>query len=234
MSIYKILGFIMNELNLEELKENIVPQDVNKQSKQKSKLLAGIIGPPILMLVMFLIYQLFGVIFGREVGWYMGLFVYWMLCGLLFSAWLIGIKKIKKLSSPRRLEIKMIPFIILPPLIVFIFRIFSGTVYPKVNLLVVIGLVITAFGNGIFEEILWRGAYMELYPNNNFMRIIYSTIWYALFHFASGSLSSNSNILGLVIGAAFFGIFLATLAKWTNTIFWGILCHVLGGLIMIA
>ncbi len=75
---------------------------------------------------------------------------------------------------------------------------------------------------------------MELYPNNYFMRIIYSTIWYAMFHFASGSLSSNSNVLGLVIGSAFFGICLAFLAKWTDTIWWSILCHVLGGLVVVA
>ncbi|MFX1320544.1 MAG: CPBP family intramembrane glutamic endopeptidase [Promethearchaeota archaeon] len=224
----------MNKLDFEILKENIGQKNVNQQSKQKIKVIAGIIGPPILMLVIFVIYQLFGGIFGSELGWYLGLFVYWMLCGFIFSAWLIGIKKIKELSSPRRLKIKMLPFILFPMLMALIYRIFSGTLYAKVNILVVIGLVITAFGNGTFEEILWRGVYMELYPNNNFLRIIYSTIWYALFHFASGSLSPNSNILVLVIGAAFFGIYLASLAKWTGTIWWGILCHVLGALVMVA
>ncbi|MFX1480283.1 MAG: CPBP family intramembrane glutamic endopeptidase [Promethearchaeota archaeon] len=225
----------MTELNFEELKENIDSQDVDEQPKQKSKLIVGVIGPPFLMLVMFLVYQLFGLVFGREFGWYMGLFVYWILCGLLFSTWLIGIKKIKKISTPRRLKLKMIPFILIPVLISFIGKFFSGLGgYDTINLLSAILLVITAFGNGTFEEILWRGAYMELYPNNKFMRIFYSTFWYAVFHFASGSLSSNSNILVLVIGAAFFGIYLAFLAKWTNTIWWGILCHILGGLIVIA
>lgn len=225
----------MNELKIENLKENIDSQDVNEQSNQKTKLIVGVIGPPVLMLVMFLIYQLFGLIFGREFGWYLGLFVYWMLCGLLFSTWLIGIKKIKKISSPQRLKLKIIPFILIPILITFIGKFFSGVAeYKTTNLVTTILLVITAFGNGIFEEILWRGAYMELYPNKNFMRIIYSTFWYSVFHFASGSLSSNSNILGLVIGAAFFGIYLSLLAKWTNTIWWGILCHVLGALVVIA
>lgn len=224
----------MSELKFEILEEKINQKNVNQQLKQKVKLKAGIIGPPILMLVMFLIYQLFGIIFGRELGWYLGLLTYWILCGFLFTAWLISIEKIKKLSSPRRLEIKMIPFILFPVLMAFLFRIVSGTEYEKINIVLVIGLVITAFSNGIFEEMLWRGAYMELYPNNNFLRIIYSTIWYAVFHFASGSLSSNSNILVLVIGSAFFGIFLAALAKWTDTIWWSILCHVLGGLVMVA
>jgi len=114
----------MNKLNFKDMKENTNQQNANQQSEQKIKLLAGIIAPPILMLVMFLIYKLFGVIFGREIGWYLGLFVYWMLCGVLFSAWLIDIEKIKELSSPRRLEIKLIPLIIFPMLMAFILSTF--------------------------------------------------------------------------------------------------------------
>ncbi len=74
---------------------------------------------------------------------------------------------------------------------------------------------------------------MELYPNNYFLRFGYSTFWYAVFHFASGSLSSNGNVLGLVIGSSFFGIYLSLLAKWTDNIWWGILCHILGGLVIV-
>jgi hypothetical protein len=75
---------------------------------------------------------------------------------------------------------------------------------------------------------------MELYPKSNFMRVGYSTFWYAVFHFASGSLSSSGNTLGSVIGSAFFGIYLSLLAKWKNDIWWGILSHILGGFVMIA
>lgn len=194
----------------------------------------GIIVPPILWLAMFLIYQFYGIIFGSEIGWYLGLFTYWIVCGLLFSSWLIGIKRIKQLSFPRKFRLKMIPVVIFPVAMSFIFSYISGIEYSKINLVGIIFLIITAFGNGIFEEILWRGVYMELYPNNNFMRIGYSTFWYAVFHFASGSLSSNNNVFGLVIGSAFFGIYLSLLAKWKNNIWWGILSHILGGLVAIA
>ncbi len=145
----------MNELSLEDIKQHINQQNLYQQSKRKNKRLAGIIAPPILMLAMFLIYTLFGIIFGNEVGWYLGLFVYWMLCGLLFSIWLIGFEKIKQLSVPRKLKLKLIPLIIFPVLMAFIFRYFSGTEYNKINILGALLLVITAFGNGIFEEILW-------------------------------------------------------------------------------
>jgi membrane protease YdiL (CAAX protease family) len=183
---------------------------------------------------MYLVYNLFGLLFGAETGWYLGLFVYWILCGLLFSTWLIGFRAIKKLSSPQKFKLKIVPVIAFPVVMALIFRLISGIEFNKISILGIIFLVITAFGNGTFEEILWRGVYMELYPNNNFLRIIYSTIWYALFHFASGSLSPNSNALGLVIGSAFFGIYLSLLAKWANNIWWSILSHILGAFVMIA
>ncbi|MFX1234825.1 MAG: CPBP family intramembrane glutamic endopeptidase [Promethearchaeota archaeon] len=224
----------MNELKYEDLNETIKKRDVTPRPKKKIKRIAGIVAPPILMLIMYFIYTLFGMFFGAELGWYLGLFVYWMLCGLIFSNWLIGFENIKKLSSPQKFKPKLIPAILFPVFMALIFRFISGIEFDKISILGVIFLVISAFGNGTFEEILWRGVYMELYPNNNFLRIIYPTIWYALFHFASGSLSPNSNALGLVIGSAFFGIYLSLLAKWTNTIWWSILSHILGAFVMIA
>lgn len=222
----------MNKSNLEVIEQNIKQHISYQQPKKKSKLIVGIVAPPILFLVMFLIYNIFGLIFGSDIGWFLGLTVYWILCGLLFSAWQIGFQKIKELSSPQKLKLKLIPFIIFPMVMALIFSFLSGIEYKQANLLAIVLFIITVFGNGIFEEILWRGVYMELYPKNYFFRFIYSTLWYALFHFASGSLSSNSNVLGLVIGSSFFGIYLALLAKWTDTAWWGIICHILGGFVM--
>ena len=204
----------MNKSNVLEVKQKINEQITIKRPKLKSKRITGIIAPPILWLGMLFTYQIYGLVFGREIGWYLGLFTYWMICGLLFSSYLIGIKRIKELSAPRKLNLKMIPVIIFPVVMAFLFSLISGIEYSKVNLVGIVCLIMTTFGNGIFEEILWRGVYMELYPKSNFMRVGYSTFWYAVFHFASGSLSSSGNILGLVIGSAFFGIYLSLLAKW--------------------
>jgi membrane protease YdiL (CAAX protease family) len=223
----------MNKSNIIEVKEKIKQSILYKQIKQRSKIIAGIVAPPILWVVMFFIYQLYGLLFGSEIGWYLGLLTYWIVCGLLLSLWLIGFKMIKELSTPRKLRPKLIPLITIPIVLSLIFRFISGTEYNNANLLRIILLIITAFGNGIFEEILWRGVYMALYPDNYFLRFGYSTFWYAIFHFASGSLSSNASIFGLVIGSTFFGIYLALLAKYTGNIWWGILCHVLGGLVIV-
>jgi len=91
----------------------------------------------------------------------------------------------------------------------------------------------TAFGNGFFEELLWRGVYMELFPNRNFFRIIWPSIGFALWHYASGSVSANSNTVALIIGAGLFGFLLAFLAKKTGGIWWGVAAHILGGIVMV-
>ncbi|MFW9897232.1 MAG: CPBP family intramembrane glutamic endopeptidase [Candidatus Thorarchaeota archaeon] len=223
----------MKKSNVVEIQEEINQQISFEPIKQRSKLIAGIVLPPIMWVGMFAAYQLYGLLFGSEIGWYLGLFTYWMLCGLLFPMLLIGVERIKRLSAPRKLKLKVVPAIIFPTALAFILSSLSGWEYSKVNWFIVICLIITAFGNGIFEEIVWRGVYMELYPKNYFLRIGYSTFWYAVFHFASGSLSSNRSILSLVIGSVFFGIYLSLLAKWTDNIWWGILCHILGGLVIV-
>jgi hypothetical protein len=45
--------------------------------------------------------------------------------------------------------------------------------------------------------------------------------------------SDNSNTLALIIGAGLFGFLLAFPAKKSGTIWWGILAHLLGGLVMV-
>jgi len=74
---------------------------------------------------------------------------------------------------------------------------------------------------------------MELFPDRILYRIIWPSIGFALWHYAPGSVSANSNPLALIIGAGLFGFILAFLAKKTGGIWWGIMAHVLGGIVMI-
>jgi membrane protease YdiL (CAAX protease family) len=92
----------------------------------------------------------------------------------------------------------------------------------------------TSLGNGFFEEVLWRGVYMELFPDSILLRIVWPTIWFALWHYAPGSVAPDGNVLGLIIGSGVMGFYLAFLAKRTGTIWWTIVAHTIGGMIMIA
>ena len=74
---------------------------------------------------------------------------------------------------------------------------------------------------------------MELFPGRIFYRIIWPSICFALWHYAPGSVSANSNLLALIIGAGLFGFLLAFLAKKTGGIWWCVVAHTLGAIVMI-
>jgi len=74
---------------------------------------------------------------------------------------------------------------------------------------------------------------MKLFPGNILFRIVWPSIWFALWHYAPGSVSPNANVLGLIIGSGLFGFYLSFLAKKTGTIWWSIVTHILGGIIMV-
>jgi membrane protease YdiL (CAAX protease family) len=108
-----------------------------------------------------------------------------------------------------------------------------GMDYPKPGLWIFLLLVSTNFGNGFFEEVLWRGVYMELFPGNILFRIVWPNIWFALWHYVPGSVFSRGTVLGLMIGSGLMGFYLSFLALKTKTIWWSIVVHTIGGFIII-
>lgn len=193
----------------------------------------AIFTPLILLVFMYPVFQLASLVYGNTVGWYLGLLIYWIIWGIAFPFWIIGKESIRKLIRPQKPDIKVLFFIVFPVVVALIGKFFIGMGYEKANIWILLLLLSTTFGNGFFEEVLWRGVYMKLFPNNNFFRIIWPSFWFAIWHFAPGSVSSNNNLVGLMVGAGLFGLYLSYIAKKTNTIWWSIVVHILSGIIMI-
>ena len=114
-----------------------------------------------------------------------------------------------------------------------LYRFGTGIEYAKIGTAETVMVLSTAFGNGFFEELLWRGTSLHLFPNSRFFWIIWPNLGFALWHFAPGSVSPSGNAVALVIGAVFFGFYLAYLSRRTDGIGWCVVAHVLGGLIMV-
>jgi hypothetical protein len=188
--------------------------------------------PLLVLAIMYPIFQILGNIFSENMrlGWFIGLTIYWLIFGLITPLCLIGKKNILKLIKPRKLTLKIILFISIPAIILIINKFFPVMIYEKPTLFVFSLLLLSGFGNGFFEEVLWRGVYMNLFSNNIFFRIIFPSIGFGLWHYAPGSISS-SNPLVLVIGAIVLGIYLSFIAKKTGTIWWTILIHTSIGII---
>jgi membrane protease YdiL (CAAX protease family) len=92
-------------------------------------------------------------------------------------------------------------------------------------------LVLMAFLNGILEEVLWRGVYIELFPNKLLWGNIWPTVWFALWHYAPGSVSPLANVWVLMTGAGVLGASLSWLTKQTRSISLAVTSHTVSGLV---
>ncbi len=198
------------------------------------KQVIAIIFPLILIALMYPVFQLLSSAFnGSVIGWYLGLVTYWIIWGAVFPLWIIGMKDLRPIIRPQRLNIKVSVLISIPLILALLYKFITGMDYGKLSFWILILYISTSFGNGFFEEVLWRGVYMKLFPDNILFRIVWPSIWFALWHYAPGSVSPNANVLGLIIGSGMFGFYLSFLAKKTGTIWWSIITHILGGIIMV-
>jgi membrane protease YdiL (CAAX protease family) len=194
--------------------------------------MVAVVAPLMIVVVMVPVFRLLGNLFGNP-GWYLGLVLNGLIWGTVFPFLMIGKRRILELIQPQKLDRRVSLMVIFPLLMAAIYRFIPGMVYQKASLLTWLYLLSTPFGNGFFEEILWRGMYMELFPDRIFFRIIWPSIWFGIWHYAPGTATPGGNVMGLMIGSTLFGFYLSFLAKRTNTLWWTIVAHIVGGLIMV-
>ncbi len=59
--------------------------------------------------------------------------------------------------------------------------------------------------NSFWEEALWRGVYITLFPDNRWWSMVWPTVWFALWHYAPGSISPLADVRTLMMGAGVLG-----------------------------
>ena len=204
---------------------------VNLMTKKQK---IAIVAPLMLMVSMYVVYHLLSRAFSDTVTWYVGFLVYWGIWGAVYSFSMIGKHNLLEIIRPRKPNKTVLLFVAVPILIALVFRMLTGIEYDKGDTLWHILIISTAFGNGFFEEVLWRGVYMSLFPKGILHRIILPALWFGLWHYLPGSVSPNTNVVTLMVVAGAFGLYLGLLAKKTNTVWWPIVVHTLGGIVMLS
>jgi len=193
--------------------------------------------PPVLIAIMYPIFNsLAEVLDNDRIAWYLGLIIYWILWGMVFPIIMIGKNNIIALIRPQRPKVAIIVPISIILLGALSARLFvPGMEYEKQNAWILLLLLSTCFGNGFFEELLWRGVYYELYPNNIFFRMIWPSIWFGIWHYVPVSINNNelTGLIGMIIGPILMGLVLSYMTKKTGTLWWSILAHTIGGIIMV-
>ncbi len=216
-----------NDSNFEVIEEK------EKFTLNKSQKLV-LIAPILLVAMMYPTFQLFALLVGKNIAWYLGLAVYWLAWGAIFSFWMLGKEDLKKLIEPQKPSLLILLIVIVPLGIVFIWKFVMGGEYAKETPLSLLFLILSAFGNGFFEEVIWRGVYTKYFPKNYYIRVGWSSLWFAIWHFAPNAVSSNNvNVFVFVIGAGFFGIYLSFISLKTDSIWWCIFIHTISGIFMV-
>ena len=196
------------------------------------KQIAAVLVPIILLAIMYATFRLLSRRFRDKTAWYSGLAIYWVVWGLVYPLLILGWDSVRDLFRPQSLDSLSLVLLLTPIIFAAIGRFILGIRYEKESRWAFLALLGTAFGNGIFEEVLWRGTYLELFPNSIVLRIIWPSLWFGLWHLAPGSVSSGS-ARNLALSSLFFGLLLSLLAGSTGTIFWTIVSHTLAGIVMI-
>ena len=201
-----------------------------------NKQILAILAPVVLVAVMIPVFRWYARLFTNNwrIGWFLGLITYWIVwCGI-FPWLLIGKSNILGLVQPQRLTLEIVILLLIPLLGAGLYRLIPGMDYEKPELWVLLMLFVTTFGNGFFEEVLWRGVFLDLFPQNILFGMLWPSLWFALWHYAPVSIAPDGNLIGMIIGPGLMGFYLSFLARRTGTIWWTIVIHTLGGIIMIS
>ncbi len=196
-------------------------------TKQKTAILL----PPILFAVMYGVYQGFATLLGSDLGWYAGFAIYWPFFCVAIPLWLVGSKSIIERYKIIKIDPKYLLVYLFPVFMTLIGGVFMST--PErdtISLIIWLGMSV---GNGIFEEILWRGVYPTLFADNKLFGFAWPAIWFSIWHFAPGSLSHNFQPIVLVSGALMLGIFFGWGAFKTKSLFWASTGHTLSGVLQL-
>jgi membrane protease YdiL (CAAX protease family) len=189
--------------------------------------------PPVLLATAYLAYGGLARRVGPKRGYLAGFLFYWMVWCLLLSWWALGIggfARVFRNVSPRFGSAMWLgPLLLLIPLMLgygYAFpRAIKGAGWKIILLSALIALV-----NGMLEELLWRGAYISIFPHNWLLAYLYPAIGFAVWHFAPQSIvpsSAPGGNLVLVIVAGLVGLMWGWVALQTGSILWTTISHIL-------
>jgi membrane protease YdiL (CAAX protease family) len=172
---------------------------------------------------------------GGRLAWFVGMGVYWAVWGWGFSVWVLGRRRTWDLIRPRSATTQTLGHVGFVVAMAALVRFLVPRMeYTKATTGAAVLLAISPFANGVFEELLWRGVFLTIFPESVWLRVVWPSVMFGLWHLVPGSISPGGPHVALVIGPTLMGFYLAWLSKRTGTVWWAILAHALGGLVMIS
>lgn len=193
-----------------------------------------LVAPIALILSMFAAFKGLVALLGDPLGYLIAFLIYWIGWCLLVPALVLGgPRQVLALFDEGQVNLARLGWkthallwgpIIFPLVFMFIPRL------SRVNLPILLVSILLALIIGITEEILWRGVYILLFPDNILLSTIYPAITFGLWHLAPQSARTNTlpgGAASFVLYAVLLGLAYAYYARRTGSIRWCTVAHCL-------
>jgi hypothetical protein len=192
-----------------------------------------LIAPVAILISMLFAFSLLTKLLGFKWGYFVAFVLYWLVWGLLFPHWILGVEGLKNifrsvaapLAQPALLYFVLL---VLPPLLAGITA-FRANV-SKANLLVFLISAGLALVNGTLEEVLWRGTFITVFSDQLVLGYLYPALGFAVWHLAPQIVHRSSmpgGTVSFILGALFLGLCWGWVAWRTRSIRWTVISHVL-------
>lgn len=169
---------------------------------------------------------------GKRRAWYAGLALYWVTWCAAVPLMLVGRDEVMAMFRPARRDPLAAMLAALPPLASTLGGAAVGGAGPRRES---VALACTAFGNGLGEEVLWRGLFAVRHPEGRWASVIWPSMWFGAWHLAPGIAAADARrVPRLVAGAFVLGLAYGTVARRTRSIRWTVASHTLAGLGLVA
>lgn len=188
--------------------------------------------PILVWLAMNLFFNLSARRFGKDVGYLLSFAVYWLVFGLTIPVCWIGgsnftdlLKDHTPLFSPQNW-----PAALLWIIVTLVTLAMYGKSFVKAPLTLILLAIPLATLNGFCEEILWRGMFVQAFPGNPWLEILYPAVGFALWHLAPQNVFPAENKSTFILSTFFMGLAYGFIAYSTSSAFWTAVSHSLSNL----
>jgi uncharacterized protein len=138
---------------------------------------------------------------GKEKGYLIGFLFYWAVWCILLPLFIVGwdcyfslfVDKTPLLARPNWLAAALWAFITLVSILMY------GRDFLHASPTLILIAIPAATINGICEEILWRGLYVRMFPDNFWLAVFFPSIGFALWHLVPLSIFSDGNKWSFVL-----------------------------------
>jgi membrane protease YdiL (CAAX protease family) len=173
---------------------------------------------------------------GKEKGYLIGFLFYWTIWCLIVPLVFLETKEFVTLFVDKA-QLLFRPTWLVTGLFIFItlitFFMYGKTFIEAPWTLILIAIPIATI-NGICEEILWRGLYFKIFPDNIWLAIIFPAIGFALWHLVPLQVFSDGNKFDFILSTFFLGLAYGFIAYKTGSAKWTAISHSLNGILALS